>query len=87
MVESEINLTLPSNYDSLVYYLETNYLRKLTGKYQVQGSLGPIWGVAYLLYKAGRKQEFYQYLSDPEMRRMFIFVDESIMAQQPQKIN
>lgn len=53
----------------------------------MQGSLGPIWGVAYLLYKAGRKQEFYQYLPDPEMRRMFIFVDESIMAQQPQKIN
>jgi len=29
MVEAEFNSTLPSNYESIVYYLTSNYLRKM----------------------------------------------------------
>lgn len=65
MVESEFNTILPSNYESILYYLTTNYLCKVPGKYIKHSSIGPTWAIAFVLYRAGRKTEFYRYLSNP----------------------
>lgn len=55
LVEADFNSTLPSNYDSILYQLTSNYLRKMTEKYENMSTLGPIWGIAFLLYRAGRR--------------------------------
>lgn len=55
MVEQEFNSILPSNYESILYYITSNYLRKMPGKYENQGNLGPIWAIAYFLYRSGRR--------------------------------
>lgn len=62
MVEDSLNAQLPPHYDSVLHYLTSNYLGKMRGQYDSEGSLGPIWGICYMLYRAGRREEFYRVL-------------------------
>ena len=40
--------------------------------------MGPIWGIPYLLYQAGRKNDFYPTISDEKLREQFKKADEAI---------
>lgn len=69
MVEAEFHTLLPSNYETLMVYLGKKYTSKLDKEqYQSDALAGPIWGSLYLLYQAGRKDDFYSILKDDELR-------------------
>jgi hypothetical protein len=56
MVESEMKAELPPNYDNILYLLTNQYLGKMRGQYDSDGHLGPVWGICFMLYRAGRRE-------------------------------
>lgn len=86
MVENELSTELPSHYDSILYYLTNHYLGKMKGLYDSEGNLGPIWGICFVLYRAGRKEEFFRVIRDhEEIVKLFQDAEASISEGKPKK--
>lgn len=91
VVEAEFDKSLPTNSESIHYYLNNYYLSKMGNQhgYQRDSDSGAFWGKAFLLYRAGRKEKFYKLLENDQtgmLLKEFVEVDQAI-ARKESKIS
>lgn len=69
LVEEQFNRMLPLHPDGISLYLNSNYLSRLgPDDHYIRDAFGSMWGKAFLLYRAGRKAQFYGLITENNRR-------------------